>query len=148
MGQRLDAFKSFYADLARPSAIYMTFGSSAIATVRLAWTGGDLNSAAIFIGAVLAGGSAIYVGRAFENKWAARASADVDIAKVKADESARASSTTVVQHADRVDAAGPTSIEGDGLDGRPVAGRADDDFPDDPPVIRADGLGQEAEPRR
>lgn len=84
MSSRAEVVKAFLADLARPFALYVTFGSAAIATVRLAWAGGDLNSAAIFVGAVLAGGGAIYGAKAAEETRKSGHTAEVEKARAQA----------------------------------------------------------------
>lgn len=63
----IERIKHLIGDLARPFAIWWTSGAAGIAIVRLARPDTDLSGAAVYIGAVLAGVAALYVGKAWEN---------------------------------------------------------------------------------
>lgn len=76
-----DRVKAFIGDLARPLAIIMTSGAASIATVMVAYRTENGNDAAILMGAVYAGVSALYIGKAWENTRTGRQAADVEIAK-------------------------------------------------------------------
>ena len=78
--------KGFLADLARPVAIYAASGSAAVATVLIAMKidKPDLSSAAIFIGAVFSGVSALYWGKAWEQSNVAKQAANVQVAQATA----------------------------------------------------------------
>lgn len=86
----LEQFKGLFADLARPFTFYSLATASCAAILKLAWgLGGaiaagtaDGYQASALVGVILAGASAIYIGKSFENKWTANASADVE--KVRA----------------------------------------------------------------
>lgn len=69
------------ADLARPYTFYSLATASAIAIVKIGWTITGYEAVA-FAAVILAGASAIYIGKTFENKWATDASAGVE--KVRA----------------------------------------------------------------
>lgn len=64
-------------DLARPYTFYTLATATMIAIIKIAWTITDGYQAAAFMGVILAGASAIYIGKSFENKWTANAQADV-----------------------------------------------------------------------
>lgn len=83
---RLEAFKAFIGDLARPFAIISTSFGATFATITLALRKGiELNAAGVFIGAVFAGVVGLYVGKAVEEankvKHTSAAQAQVEVAK-------------------------------------------------------------------
>lgn len=86
----LEQFKGLFSDSARPFTFYSLAVASCAAIVKLGWGlaaaiaagSADGYQAAAFAGVILAGASAIYIGKSFENKWTANASADVE--KVRA----------------------------------------------------------------
>lgn len=102
------------ADLARPFSIYALAIASSAAIGKMGWSIGDAIAsgkadgyqAAALAGVVLAGASAIYIGKSFENKWQANANAAVETARVQASPPAPpAGSATITAGADvRVDA--------------------------------------------
>jgi hypothetical protein len=70
------------ADLARPFVLYSLGGSTAYAIVHIAQGGVHLVDSVGFLGAALAGVSAIYVGKAVEETR--KAGHDADVAKAQA----------------------------------------------------------------
>lgn len=76
--------KIFIGDLARPFAIYTSSAAASIATVMVAARTENGTDAAILMGAVYAGVSALYVGKAWENAKAGKQAAEVEVAKVNA----------------------------------------------------------------
>lgn len=80
---RLERIKTFIGDLARPFAIIVTSGGAAWATVVVAYRVENGNDGAILMGAIFAGVSALYIGRAWENASTRKQAADVEIAKVE-----------------------------------------------------------------
>lgn len=78
---RIDQFKGVVADLARPIAIISTSGASSWAIIDIAQRVSTAEGGAMFVGVVLSGLSALYVGKAFENTRIAGHQADVEKAK-------------------------------------------------------------------
>ena len=77
----LDRVKGFIGDLARPFAIITTSAAASWASVVAAYRVENGNDAALLMGAVYAGVSALYIGKAWEVTKTGRQSADVEIAK-------------------------------------------------------------------
>jgi hypothetical protein len=80
----IDRTKALIADLARPFALYSVAGSTSFAIAHLAWKGGDLSAAAVFITAALGGLVGLYVGKAWENAKVNQHAATVETAKAAA----------------------------------------------------------------
>lgn len=78
---RLERIKTFIGDLARPFAIIVTSGGAAWATVVVAYRVENGNDGAILMGAIFAGVSALYIGKAWEVAKTGKQSAEVEIAK-------------------------------------------------------------------
>ncbi len=84
--------RTFISELARPYAFYTLATASMISIVMMGWgimnglIAGEVSGyeAAAFAAAVLAGASAIYIGKSFENKWTANANAEVEKERAKA----------------------------------------------------------------
>jgi hypothetical protein len=76
--------KSIVADLARPFAIYTTSGAAAWATIDIASRVTSGEGGALFMGVVLGGVSALYVGKAFENTRIAGHTAEVEKVRAQA----------------------------------------------------------------
>lgn len=76
--------KQAVADLARPYTFYSLATASAIAIVKMGWEITDGYQAAAFAGVVLAGASAIYIGKSFENTRISAHNADVEKERAKA----------------------------------------------------------------
>jgi hypothetical protein len=72
------------ADLARPYTFYTLATASGIAIVKMAWGITDGYQAAAFAGVVLAGASAIYIGKSFENTRISAHSADLEKVRAQA----------------------------------------------------------------
>ena len=66
------------ADLARPFTFYTLAGASAFAIVTISQQITNGYEAAAFMGVVLAGASAIYLGKSFENASISRYNADLE----------------------------------------------------------------------
>jgi hypothetical protein len=79
---RLDQFKGFIADLARPFAIISTSGAAAWATVTISYRVDGFENAALYMAAVYAGLAGLYGFKAWENQKATTATAEVE--KVRA----------------------------------------------------------------
>lgn len=77
--------KTFIADLARPYTFYSLATASCIAIVKIGWEITDGYQGAAFMGVVLAGASAIYIGKSFEQTRIAGHNAEVE--KVRAAQS-------------------------------------------------------------
>lgn len=73
------------ADLARPYTFYSLATASCVAIVKMSWGITDGYQAAAFGGVVLAGASAIYIGKSFEQTRIAGHNAEVE--KVRAQSS-------------------------------------------------------------
>lgn len=82
---RLDRIKTFIGDLARPFAIIATSFAASWATITVAYRVENGNDGAIFIGGVFAGVGALYIGKAWEVAKTGKQSAEVEIAKTKAE---------------------------------------------------------------
>lgn len=78
---RLDKWKGFLGDLARPFAIIATSFAAAWASIVVAYRVHNGNDGAILIGAIFAGVGALYIGKAWEVAKTGRQAADVEIAK-------------------------------------------------------------------
>ena len=76
--------KAAIADLARPYTFYSLATASAAAIVKMAWGITDGYQAATFAGVVLAGASAIYIGKSFENTRISGHNAEVEKERAKA----------------------------------------------------------------
>ncbi|HYE46209.1 MAG TPA: hypothetical protein VEA44_10605 [Caulobacter sp.] len=79
---RLDQIKAFIGDLARPFAIIISSAGGAWASVVAAYRVDNGNDGALLLGAIFAGISAIYIGKAWEVAKTGKHSAQVEIAKV------------------------------------------------------------------
>lgn len=81
---KLETFKAFVGDLARPFAIISTSFGAAFATITLALRQGvELNAAGVFIGAVFLGVGTLYGAKSIENANVSKhtSAAQVEIAK-------------------------------------------------------------------
>ena len=80
---KADQVAAFIGGLARPFAIIVTSSAAAVATVIVSTRTENGNDAAILMGAVYAGVSALYIGKAWENAKAGKQAAEVEIAKAQ-----------------------------------------------------------------
>jgi hypothetical protein len=147
---RLEAFNKFLSDFARPYTFYTLASASAWAIVKMVPAVQDGYQAAAFAGVFLAGASAIYVSKTFENKWNGQAEAEIRKEEAKAVGQAAAAPPITVEHANLVRGGDPTLVgaadaiapdRNPGPDAGSAAG-----LPSQPPGERGspDGLGQEA----
>lgn len=81
---RLDRIKALVGDLARPFAIIVTSAGGAWASVVAAYRVDNGNDGALLLGAIFAGVSALYIGKAWEVAKAGKHSAEVEIARAAA----------------------------------------------------------------
>lgn len=73
-----------WADLARPFTFYTLAGASSVAIVKMAWAITDGYQAAAFMGVVLAGASAIYIGKSWENRGTSADKAAIETVRAQA----------------------------------------------------------------
>jgi hypothetical protein len=84
--------KAAVADLARPFTFYSLATASSVAIAKMGWSIGeaiaagkaDGYQAAALAGVVLAGASAIYIGKSFENRGIASSNAEVEKIRAQA----------------------------------------------------------------
>lgn len=76
--------KDFIADLARPYTFYSLATASSIAVVKIGWEISDGYQGAAFMGVVLAGASAIYIGKSWENRGASADTREVEKIRAQA----------------------------------------------------------------
>ena len=81
----LESWTATLGNLARPFVLYVAALSSALATVSIVWMRLDLIAGAAFITAAWGGVGLLYGAKALEEGRKAKASAEVEIAKTKAD---------------------------------------------------------------
>lgn len=80
---RLERIKVFIGDLARPFAIISTSLAASWASIVTAYRVSDGSDAAVLMGAIFAGVSALYLGKAWEVAKVAKSDAEVKIAETK-----------------------------------------------------------------